>query len=64
MAFLKGNRKAYGTFIDDNMKSIGTCCLLAGLAAAALGVLSASAYLLAIGVLLHLISWFGDFWQK
>lgn len=60
----KGNKRDLGIIIDDSMKPIGTCCLLAGLATIALGMPCTSGYLLAAGVLLYLISWFGDFWEK
>lgn len=58
------NRKDFYEFLDCNIRTIGTYGIVGGLGAAAMGMTSASEYLLASGALLHLISWFGDFWEK
>jgi hypothetical protein len=60
----KKEKKDLSNLIDRSMGPIGTCSIVAGLGAAATGRTSASAYLLATGVLLHLVSWFGDWWKK
>ena len=57
-------KKNPGDLLDRSMGPAGTCSLVAGLGAAAAGMLPVSGYLLAAGTLLHLVSWFGDWWKK
>jgi hypothetical protein len=57
-------RKNPSNLIDRSMRPVGTCSLVAGVGAAAAGMLPVSGYLLATGSLLHLISWFGDWWKE
>jgi hypothetical protein len=52
-----------GSLIDRSMRPVGVCSLVAGVGAAAAGMMPVSGYLLATGSLLHLISWFGDWWK-
>ncbi|MFC5474703.1 hypothetical protein [Paraherbaspirillum soli] len=52
------------TMIDIGIRLIGTCSFIIGLVAFALSMRPASDYLLAAGVLCHLVSWFGDWWKK
>lgn len=53
-----------GDLLDKSIKPIGTCSLVAGTVAAAAGIASVSSYLLAAGALFHVVSRFGDWWNK
>jgi hypothetical protein len=58
------SKMAFGDWVDKSIKPIGTCSLVVGTVAAAAGIASASSYLLATGVLCHVVSRFGDWWKK
>lgn len=48
---------------NKSIPLIGTCSFVAGIGAATIGINPASDYLLSAGVLFHLVSRFGDWWQ-
>jgi hypothetical protein len=53
--------KVCGTQLDRAMAPIGTSCVVLGLVAAFLGFNKSADYLIAAGLLLHLVIWF-DGW--
>lgn len=50
--------KASGSQLDRAIPAIGAVCLVLGLAAFFLGISEAANYLIAAGLLLHLVEWF------
>lgn len=56
--------KDFCSLIDRSIKPIGICSVLGGLGIGAAGMIPASGYMVAIGVLLYLVDWFGDWWAK
>ena len=56
--------KTCGTILDRSIKPIGTAVLLSSIGTAAIGLFPLSEYLVATGVLLHIVPWFADWWEK
>lgn len=67
--FLRGALRSdqkmdFSALLDKSIEPIGTGSVVAGIGTAMLGMSSASSYLIAAGVLLHLAARFGDCWRR